>query len=154
MAKMSVVAAALLALLVLGQATAFRTTVTTTLEEEQEENPRGRSEQQCREQMERQQQLNHCRMYLRQQMEESPYQNPRPLRRGEEPHLDECCEQLERMDEMCRCEGLRMMMRRQREEMELQGEQMQRIMRKAENLLSRCNLSPQRCPMGGYTAWL
>ncbi|XAR56651.1 hypothetical protein NMG60_11037213 [Bertholletia excelsa] len=143
MANISVVAAALLVLLVLGHATAFRATVTTTVVEEEN--------QDCPEQMQRQQMLSHCRMYMRQMMKESPYQTM--PRRGMEPHMSECCEQLEGMDESCRCEGLRMMMRMmQQQEMQPRGEQMRMMMRMAENLPSRCNLSPQRCPMGGSMA--
>nr|ACI70207.1 2S albumin precursor [Bertholletia excelsa]prf//1905414A albumin 2S [Bertholletia excelsa] len=144
MAKISVAAAALLVLMALGHATAFRATVTTTVVEEE-------NQEECREQMQRQQMLSHCRMYMRQQMEESPYQTM--PRRGMEPHMSECCEQLEGMDESCRCEGLRRMMRMmQQKEMQPRGEQMRRMMRLAENIPSRCNLSPMRCPMGGSIA--
>ncbi|KAG5546391.1 hypothetical protein RHGRI_018542 [Rhododendron griersonianum] len=61
MAKLTILAVALIALLALAQATL--TTITTTVEEE--ENPG--QQQRCREQIQRQQNLHHCQMHLQEQ---------------------------------------------------------------------------------------
>ncbi|GFS29163.1 hypothetical protein Acr_00g0005610 [Actinidia rufa] len=61
MVKLTFLATALVALLAIGSVSAHRTTITTTVVEE--ENP---GQQQCREQIQRQQNLRHCQMYLAQ----------------------------------------------------------------------------------------
>ncbi|GFZ06544.1 hypothetical protein Acr_18g0007140 [Actinidia rufa] len=81
----------------------------------EEENP---GQQQCREQIQR--------------------QNPQ-----RQQHLRECCQQLRSIDEECRCKGVRMAMRQQKGQWE--SEEMRQVMQKAQDLPSRCNLSPCRC---------
>ncbi|KAK3024301.1 hypothetical protein RJ639_043163 [Escallonia herrerae] len=145
MAKLTILAAALLALLALAEASTYRTTITTTTIEE--ENPRGGgSRQRCQEQF--QQQLRHCQMYMRQG---SPYDaglalamvvgvNPQ-----QQQHLRECCQQLRNIDEECRCEAIRQMVRQQQMGGGSQQEQMQGMAQKAQYLPRRCNMEPQQC---------
>ncbi|XP_058219989.1 2S sulfur-rich seed storage protein 2-like [Rhododendron vialii] len=138
MAKLTILATALIALLALAHAT--QTTITTTVVEE--ENPG--QQQRCREQIQRQQNLHDCQSYLQQQAREYEVamitnQNP------QQQQLRQCCQQLENLDDQCRCEGIRETVRQQREQGEMQGEEMREMMQQAENLPSRCNLSPRRC---------
>ncbi|KAK3021277.1 hypothetical protein RJ639_047268 [Escallonia herrerae] len=147
MAKLTILAAALLALLALAEASTYRTTITTTTIEE--ENPHhGGSRQRCREQFQQQQQLRHCQMYMRQG---SPYDaglalamvtgvNPQ-----QQQHLRECCQQLRNIDEQCRCEAIRQMVRQQQMGGGSQQEQIQEMAQKAQYLPRRCNMEPQQC---------
>ena len=139
MAKLTILAASLVALLALASVSAHRTTITTTVVEE-EENPR---QQQCREQIQRQQNLRHCQMYLAQRRDQYEVamvtdQNPQ-----QQQHLRECCQQLQQIDEECRCEGVRMAVRQQQGQRE--REEMGQVMQMAQDLPSKCNLSPRRC---------
>ncbi|KAI8552753.1 hypothetical protein RHMOL_Rhmol06G0291700 [Rhododendron molle] len=143
MAKLTILAAALVAFLAIAEAT--RTTITTTVVEE--DNPG--QQQRCREQIQRQQNLRDCQRFLQQQarggggddiaMITADVPNPR------QQQLRQCCQQMENLNEQCRCEGVREAVRQQREQGEMQGEGMRQMMQEAENLPSRCNLSPRRC---------
>ncbi|KAG5546394.1 hypothetical protein RHGRI_018545 [Rhododendron griersonianum] len=144
MAKLAILAAALVAFLAIAEAT--RTTITTTVVEEG--NPG--QQQRCREQIQRQQNLRDCQRFMMQQarggggydvaMITADVPNPR-----QQQQLRQCCQQLENLNEQCRCEGVREAVRHQREQGEMQGEEMREMMQEAENLPSRCNLSPRRC---------
>ncbi|XP_057506580.1 2S sulfur-rich seed storage protein 1-like [Actinidia eriantha] len=136
MAKLTFLATALVALLAIGSVSAHRTTITTTVVEE--ENP---GQQQCREQIQRQQNLRHCQMYLAQGRDQ--YEVAMVTDRNQQQHLRECCQQLRSIDEECRCEGVRMAVRQQQGQRE--REEMRQVMQKAQDLPSRCNLSPRRC---------
>ncbi|KAK7839605.1 2s albumin [Quercus suber] len=81
MAKLSAVAALLAALLLIGNATAYRR----------------ESGESCSEQLQQQQFLNHCQMHLRQQCQSAI--------------LLTKASNLKQMDRGCRCDGLNMMMR-------------------------------------------
>ncbi|XP_065638191.1 2S sulfur-rich seed storage protein 1-like [Quercus suber] len=124
MAKLSAVAALLAALLLIGNATAYRR----------------ESGESCSEQLQQQQFLNHCQMHLRQQC--SNVSNTS----DESKQFQLCCRQLKQMDRGCRCDGLNMMMRElMREE---QGQQqIQEMMQMAQNLPNQCNMKPRRCEM-------
>ncbi|KAH7860035.1 hypothetical protein Vadar_008421 [Vaccinium darrowii] len=121
MAKLTILAAAFVALIAFAQAS--RTTITTTVVEE---NPG--QQQRCRQQIQREDNLRDCQMYLMQQM------------RGG-------YDKMENLDEQCRCEGLREAMRQQRGQGQMQEEEMREMMQQAENLPSKCDLSPRRCQM-------
>ncbi|GFY91513.1 hypothetical protein Acr_07g0017090 [Actinidia rufa] len=142
MAKLTILAASLVALLAIASVSAHRTTITTTVvEEEEEENP---GQQQCREQIQRQQNLRHCQMYLAQAGREyydvSMVTDRNPQ---QQQHLRECCQQLQKIDEECRCEGVRTAVRQQQGQRE--QEEMRQVMQQAQDLPSKCNLSPRRC---------
>lgn len=138
MAKLTILAAALVALLALAQAT--RTTITTTVVEE--ENPG--QQQRCRQQIQREDNLRDCQRYLQQQARRydvAMITNPNPQQQQQQ-QLQQCCQQLENLDDQCRCEGVREAVRQQGR---MQREEMGEMMQEAENLPSRCNLSPHRC---------
>ena len=137
MAKLTFLATALVALLAIGSVSAHRTTITTTVMEE--ENP---GQQQCREQIQRQQNLRHCQMYLAQAGSEY-YDVSMVTDRNPQQHLRECCQQLQKIDEECRCEGVRTAVRQQQGQRE--QEEMRQVMQQAQDLPSKCNLSPRRC---------
>ena len=142
MAKLAILALALFALIALDQASAFRTTITTTVDEETAAaNPQGESQQQsCREQFQQQQQLRDCQRYMAQQAQR--FANPKRREQG----LDECCDQLEKMDQDCQCENLREAIRqRQQQEGEKRGEERRQMEQAAEDLPQRCGLSSERC---------
>ncbi|XP_059664173.1 2S sulfur-rich seed storage protein 2-like [Cornus florida] len=144
MAKLTILAFTLLALLSLSKASTI-TTTTVTLDEE--ENPRG--QQSCREQIQRQrEQLRHCAQYLssqRRPYDEEPLRMVTNQQQQQQQELRQCCNQLENMDEQCRCEAIRQVLRRQQERGELEGEEMQQVAQRARSLPSRCNLRPQQC---------
>ncbi|KAH7841555.1 hypothetical protein Vadar_031408 [Vaccinium darrowii] len=99
---------------------------------------------QSREQRCRQQELNACQQYLR--------ESTRITRRevllnqsGWREQFPICCQQLEQLEEQCRCEGLRRVFRQQQQRGELWGLEMQEMMETAESLPSLCRISPLWC---------
>ncbi|PSS16261.1 2S sulfur-rich seed storage protein large chain 2 like [Actinidia chinensis var. chinensis] len=138
MAKLTFLATALVALLAIGSVSAHQTTITTTMVEE--ENP---GQQKCREQIQRQQNLRHCQMYLAQGRDQYEVAMVTDRNPQQQQHLRECCQQLRSIDEECRCEGVRMAVRQQQGQRE--REEIRQVMQKAQDLPSRCNLSPHRC---------
>ncbi|GMP52615.1 hypothetical protein CsSME_00018354 [Camellia sinensis var. sinensis] len=142
MSKLAILALALFALIALDQASAFRTAITTTVDKETAAaNPRGESQQQsCREQFQQQQQLRDCQRYMAQQAQR--FANPKRREQG----LDECCDQLEKMDQDCQCENLREAIRqKQQQEGEMREEEKRKMEQAAEDLPRRCGFSSQRC---------
>ncbi|CAK9176272.1 unnamed protein product, partial [Ilex paraguariensis] len=128
----------LLALFALAMAS--RTTIITTVVEE--ENPR--ESQKCREQIQRQQQLPHCQAYLSQR---SPYElalNPQE-QEEQEQYLRQCCQQLENIDEECRCRAVREAVRQSQQGGGRQAEETREMAQRARDLPRRCNLEPQQC---------
>ncbi|XP_047335979.1 2S seed storage albumin protein-like [Impatiens glandulifera] len=160
MAKLTIFA--LLALFALAHvATAFRTIVT-VIEEEEDFNP-ARPQQRCQEQIQRQQQLRHCQMHLKEKsrrqssvLEMSTDNNDD----DQEQYLDQCCQQLRNIDEQCRCKGLQEAVRQQQQQQTRGGErgqteqrQKQRIIEEAERLPSRCDVSPRSCTFERSPRW-
>ncbi|XP_062170568.1 2S seed storage albumin protein-like [Alnus glutinosa] len=137
MVRLATLAALFATLLLVAHATAFRTTITTVDVDTDIENQQRRGER-CREQIQRQQNLNHCQRYMMQQSESGSDEDG-----NQQQHLQQCCQQLRRMDEQCRCEGLRQVVRQQQGE--LQGEEMREMMECARDLPNQCRLSPQHC---------
>ncbi|KAH7844804.1 hypothetical protein Vadar_031834 [Vaccinium darrowii] len=140
MAKLTILAVAFVALIAFAQAT--RTTVTTTVLEE-EDNPG--QQQRCRQQIQREDNLRDCQMYLQQQMRGRYDKVAMITETNPHQQLRQCCQQMENLDEQCRCEGLREAMRQQRGQGQMQEEMMREMMQQAENLPSKCDLSPRRC---------
>ncbi|XP_062170565.1 2S seed storage albumin protein-like [Alnus glutinosa] len=144
MARLATLATLFAALLLVAHAAAaFHTTVTTVDVDDNIENQQRRGES-CREQVQRQQNLNHCQRYMRQQCESGSFEDG-----NQQQHLQQCCQQLRRMDEQCRCEGLRQVVRQQQGE--LRGEEMREMMECARHMPNQCHLSPQRCEI--RSAW-
>lgn len=98
MAKLIIFAATLTAFLLLVDASIHSTTVIID-----EENPR-RSEEDCRDELIRAQDLKHCQEYI---MQEASSRDGLDINRREEERLDKCCDQLRQMRSTCRCYGLR-----------------------------------------------
>ncbi|XP_059444571.1 2S seed storage albumin protein-like [Corylus avellana] len=140
MARLATLAALFAALLLVAHAAAFRTTITTVDVDEDIVNQQGRRGESCREQAQRQQNLNQCQRYMRQQSQYGSYDGSNQHQQQE---LEQCCQQLRQMDERCRCEGLRQAVMQQQGEM--RGEEMREVMETARDLPNQCRLSPQRC---------
>ncbi|CAK9321863.1 unnamed protein product [Citrullus colocynthis] len=66
-------------------------------------------------------------------------------------HLEECCQQLRGMDDACRCEGLRQIVQRRRQQGRLQGIDVGQMLERATNLPSVCRLSRRRCDLRSTT---
>ncbi|XP_022984798.1 2S sulfur-rich seed storage protein 2-like [Cucurbita maxima] len=101
--------------------------------------------QRCRQQV-RGERLRHCEQLL---------MRPRRVRQllmAEEEedaveHLEECCQQLRGMDDACRCEGLRQIVQRRRQQGRMQGIDVGQMLERATNLPSVCRLSQRRCEL-------
>ncbi|WCJ37218.1 2S sulfur-rich seed storage protein 2 [Euphorbia peplus] len=152
MAKFTILAATFLAILFLVDASIYRTTVTID-ETADDENY---SPQRCREQVQMQQNLNRCqeffmRQVMRGRIHRANDENDENDDNWDRPQQDPfraCCNQIQRMDAQCRCEGLRMAIQQQRSRGQLQGHEMMAALRAAEELPSRCGVSPRRCRFG------
>ncbi|KAM4103002.1 hypothetical protein ACJW30_06G045900 [Castanea mollissima] len=129
MAKLSTVAALLVALFLIAHATACKS-----------DDRQG--DRECREQLQEQQYLNECQRHLRQQSQSGRVDED-TTGFGERQQRKQCCRQLRQMDRDCRCEGLNEMIRRQRDQ--FQGQELREMMQIAENLPNECNLSPHHC---------
>ena len=140
MARLATLAALFATLLLVAHATAFRTTITTVDVDEDIENQQGRRGESCRQQAQRQQNLNECQRYMREQCQSGSYDGNN---QQQQEQFEQCCQQLRQMDERCRCEGLRQAVRQQQGEM--RGEEMREVMECARDLPNQCRLSPQRC---------
>ncbi|XP_047335981.1 2S seed storage albumin protein-like [Impatiens glandulifera] len=159
MAKLTILA--LLALFALAHvATAFRTTVT-VIEEEEDFNP-ARPQQRCQEQIQRQQQLRHCQMHLKEKSRRQSSvltMSTDDNNEDEEQYLDQCCQQLRNLDEQCRCKGLQEAVRQQQKQTrggergQTEQRQKQRIIEEAERLPSRCDVSPRSCTFERSPRW-
>ncbi|KAI4388171.1 hypothetical protein MLD38_000526 [Melastoma candidum] len=119
-----------------------RTTVTTVVVDD-DENP-GTI---CRERV-RVHNLLHCQHYLSRgrQILEMRGGMEEPERRQQQ--LQECCQQLRKMEEQCRCEGIRKVVREQSQREKLQGPELRELVQRAQDLPSMCRVPlQQRCEM-------
>ncbi|KAI4320779.1 hypothetical protein MLD38_034224 [Melastoma candidum] len=152
MGKFSVSAAlavSLVLFLAISHATNARRHTTITTVEFEEEATLGGPEQGCREQIQRQD-LEHCEQYLA---------SRRDRRAGSGEGYDEgavarhemrsCCHQLKQVDQQCRCQEIRQIVREQQQE--YAGHEMEEIVRAARELPSMCEMSPRRCEI--RTVW-
>ncbi|XP_062081229.1 2S seed storage albumin protein-like [Humulus lupulus] len=134
MAKLSSTVALLAALLLVAHAVAFRTTITTV--ESTDDDNYSSSEQECRQQVQRQG-LSHCRMFMREKMHGGRYDEIENYSQ----HFDQCCAQLRNVNERCRCPALEMEIER-----EQMGSQEKQLMKEsARDLPSMCKMGPQSC---------
>ncbi|XP_023759366.1 albumin-8 [Lactuca sativa] len=142
MARFSLVfaAAGLLLLVAMAEATTKTIFTTTTTFEE---NPTDRTDMSCSQQLVEQAMLNHCVKYLEtgsgMSMDLERTSEPTPA----EKHLMLCCMQVRNIDEMCRCDAIKMMMNQQR----WTQQQMGKVMGMAENLPKKCKVEPEMCKM-------
>ncbi|XVE80307.1 hypothetical protein DITRI_Ditri14bG0129200 [Diplodiscus trichospermus] len=110
----------------------------TTVMVDSEENPWGRPEGSCQEQIMKQNYLQHCQRYVEEKFSGSSHNPSR--------HLDSCCEQLENLDKQCRCPGLKQAMQKQMQG-EIGREEMREMHQVAEKIISKCNMEPRKCEM-------
>ena len=137
MARLSTLAALLVALLFIAQATAELTIVTTDVEDDTEN--RRQDDRDCRQQLQEQQYLNDCQRYLRQQSQQSEGFDTS----SEREQRQQCCRQLKQLSRNCRCDGLNEMLRQLRGQ--LQGQELREMMQIAQNLPNECNIKPRSC---------
>ncbi|KAI4319800.1 hypothetical protein MLD38_033355 [Melastoma candidum] len=68
--------------------------------------------------------------------------------------LQDCCEELRQVEDHCRCQGLREIVRDQQQLIGFGGER-EELERAAEDLPQMCGVGPGRCDIrrGGYGRW-
>ncbi|KAJ4836633.1 hypothetical protein Tsubulata_005481 [Turnera subulata] len=128
MAKLTILVATLAAVLLMVDASIYRTTV--VIDEE------NRS-QRCQGEMRAQDNLRHCMEYM---MEQS-----RSRWSDQRGHFDMCCRQLESMSQECRCENLEEAMQMRREQFQRQRMSMSEAMQTARRLPTICRLQTREC---------
>ncbi|MBA0848681.1 hypothetical protein Goshw_005547 [Gossypium schwendimanii] len=131
MAKLAVYLATLALILFLANASITSVTV------ESEEN-----RDSCEQQIRKQAHLKHCQKYMEEEWGGEGSDN---IAGG---YIDSCCQQLEKMDTQCRCQGLRHATMQQMQQMQEQmgSKQMREIMQKVtKKIMSECEMEPGRC---------
>uniref|UniRef100_A0A5B7BLZ3 Putative 2S sulfur-rich seed storage protein 2-like isoform X1 n=1 Tax=Davidia involucrata TaxID=16924 RepID=A0A5B7BLZ3_DAVIN len=101
-----------------------------------EENPS--QSQRCGQQIQSQR-LNACQQYVVQGSRSIMNQG------GWREEFERCCEELEQMDEKCRCDGIRRAVQQQQQQGELQAREMREIVQTAKSLPGLCRMGPRRC---------
>ncbi|MFQ6621365.1 hypothetical protein Gotur_001669 [Gossypium turneri] len=132
MAKLAVYLATLALILFLANASITSVTV------ESEEN-----RDSCEQQIRKQAHLKHCQKYMEEEWGGEGSDN---LAGG---YIDSCCQQLEKMDTQCRCQGLRHATMQQMQQMQEQmgSKQMREIMQKVtKKIMSECEMEPGSIP--------
>ncbi|XP_021288732.1 2S sulfur-rich seed storage protein 2-like [Herrania umbratica] len=140
MAKLGLLLATLALVLFLANASVYHTTITV----DSEENPRGREESRCQQQIKKQNYLRHCQEYMEEQSRGSGRGREDYNRPGSK-HLDSCCQQLEKLDATCRCPGLKRAVQQQTEEGEFGREELQELYRTVDKIMNKCDVEPRRC---------
>ncbi|MBA0759257.1 hypothetical protein Gotri_022170 [Gossypium trilobum] len=132
MAKLAVYLATLALILFLANASITSVTV------ESEEN-----RDSCEQQIRKQAHLKHCQKYMEEEWGGEGSDN---IAGG---YIDSCCQQLEKMDTQCRCQGLRHATMQQMQQMQEQmgSKQMREIMQKVtKKIMSECEMEPGSIP--------
>ncbi|MFS7984706.1 putative bifunctional inhibitor/plant lipid transfer protein/seed storage helical [Helianthus anomalus] len=134
-------------------ATAHTTIITTTIEDE---NPVS-GQRQCSQRLQGQR-LNQCRMFLQQGQIPFELDNPQM---GQQQILQQCCQQLQNVEEQCQCEAVKQVFREAQQQVQQQqgpqsvpfvhSQQAQRLKQKAQILPNVCNLQSRRCEIGTIT---
>lgn len=149
MAKLTVTATILAVILLIATAYAFRTTIT-TIEITDEPNPRVPL-QRCREKIQSQD-LSHCRRYIT-QIGPRLLMLPSGGGGGENSAaLRPCCRQIRQIDDECQCEALKQIIWEQQQEGQIQGQEVQQMVQRAQRIPTECNLSVRQCPW--RSVWL
>ncbi|KAI7747941.1 hypothetical protein M8C21_027560, partial [Ambrosia artemisiifolia] len=125
------------------------TIITTTIDDD--ENPIS-EQRQCRQRLQGQR-LNQCRMFL-QQGSRTPFEAENPQQQEQEI-LQQCCQQLQNVEEQCQCEAVKQVFREAQQQVQQQqqrqqfgSQQTQRLRQKAQILPNVCNLQSRRCQIG------
>ncbi|KAH6758118.1 hypothetical protein C2S52_023004 [Perilla frutescens var. hirtella] len=105
------------------------------------QNP-GESRGRCRQEIEGQR-LSSCRQYLRDgsRCDTTPQNEGGGWREA----FPQCCEELEQINQRCRCEALKQVAWEQRQAGELQERELGEMLRTAQSLPSLCRISSQYC---------
>ncbi|KAG8637063.1 hypothetical protein MANES_15G075900v8 [Manihot esculenta] len=143
MAKLTVLVATFIALLLVVDASIYRATVIIDDGGDDAENQPRKS---CSREIQQAQNLRDCEEHIRRTVKGQ---------RGAEDEIENksdqfqrCCNQLQQMDSsQCRCEGLSQAVRRLQSKGKLQGQDVQKAYRTAETLTSQCHVSPRQCQM-------
>ncbi|XP_073047260.1 2S seed storage albumin protein-like [Primulina eburnea] len=152
MAKNLALAAALLVAMVsLAAANTYTTTVSTTTIDD--EDNRGR-QQECQQQVQGRQ-FRSCQRYFQQGREGGRFDSVDgelllALNRGKQSgSLKECCNELRNVNEECRCEAIRQVVKEQQQGGPgYQGEEIQEVYERARELPRRCQFTrPQQCQL-------
>lgn len=119
-----------------------------------EENPR----RGCRQQMEEQQNLRGCRRFMEEKCCSgrcscsckggscSRDENTSQL-------FEKCCDQLEAMDEQCRCTNLKQMVEKHMMEESTSQRVKEKMYDNAEGMLKMCRMEPRSCDMGSRSVF-
>ncbi|KAI3828314.1 hypothetical protein L1987_02414 [Smallanthus sonchifolius] len=141
MAKLALFVLTLTAIVAVSAVSAYRTTIITTTIED---NRRG-SQEHCHSQIPIQQ-LNHCEMHLTQGIISGPMVViPRRPFQQEQQHLEQCCSQLQRVNEQCQCDAIQQVFDEARQQGGVM--EMRQMLSKAERLPTDCRLDVQECPL-------
>ncbi|KAL9441484.1 hypothetical protein AB3S75_020054 [Citrus x aurantiifolia] len=127
--------------LLVANASIYRTTIFID-----EENP---SQQSCEQQIQQQQQLRQCQMHLRQQVRGRQQEGEDGLCSSlddnqQQQYLRQCCQQLQQLDNRCRCPGLEQALRSQLQQGQIQGGMLRQAYELASQIPRKCNISPRQ----------
>ncbi|KAI3981109.1 hypothetical protein MKX01_032249 [Papaver californicum] len=89
--------------------------------------------------------MNMCQQYLQQSTQGLMMVTSNPTGQMKQ----QCCKEMGEVSENCRCEAVNMMMQDMMQRGEIQGQEMQEMMRTARQLPSMCNMKPQYCEIHG-----
>lgn len=144
--KVALTTSLLLALVVLARASRYTTTITTTTLDD-EANPRGQ-QQQCQRQLQGRQ-FRSCQSYLSQrgssQYEEEEMGGGLEMNPSQQQqYLRDCCEQLQNVEQQCRCEAIQHAAR-QAQQQQGSGRQQssEQVYQRARELPRQCNFRQQ-----------
>ncbi|KAF8023842.1 hypothetical protein BT93_F1121 [Corymbia citriodora subsp. variegata] len=144
MAKLATLAAIFAAFLLMSHVVEAHWTTITSVEIDEEGPRRGGS---CREQL-RRQDLGRCEQLL-EDVARGGWRASVRERMESSESLRPCCEQLRQVQEGCRCEGIRQIVRDQQGQFRGQGSL--EVARSARRLPSTCGVGPQQCEI--RAAW-
>lgn len=85
--------------------------------------------------------MNMCQRYLQQSTQCIMMVTPNPTRQIKQ----QCCREMGKVSENCRCEAVSMMLHDMMQRGEYQSQDMQEMMRTTRKLPSMCNVGPQYC---------
>ncbi|KAJ0044849.1 hypothetical protein Pint_04241 [Pistacia integerrima] len=134
MAKLVILLSAFAVLLLVANASIYRTTV-----EFEEDSSRGQS---CQEQFERQQRFRNCQRYVQQEIQGGRRLSSDVNQRQQ--CFKQCCQELQEVDRRCRCQNLEQMVRHQQQQRQLRGEEVEELYETASELPRLCNISPSQ----------
>ncbi|MBA0660884.1 hypothetical protein Goklo_012829, partial [Gossypium klotzschianum] len=101
--------------------------------------PVRRGESSCQYQIRKRHYLERCQWYMQQETGGCSTYNTQLL--------NSCCDQLQNLDEGCRCTGLKQAVREQLQEGQWESEEAKDMFDVAERALRKCDLEPRRCDM-------